>query len=430
MQIRKLLSRLFVCILSIFLSCGVSFALNNFLPSGDVGEYGNLFNETNIKTTTETISTDFEKFNPNINVESKTFVPLEAKLGLMLMKALSSIDVIFTNSLVRFIIIFLLVAYAAWVGLTAYKMIKESGDYKTVLYNVFKQGITIAVWILILNYGIANIFDMIVSPVLNLGAYLSDIILNAVAETYKVKIPDTCAAIHNYVNNTETTGKLLIDNGTAANIMCLPARVSVYFYHAVGTGFSWIKYGLTHSITSVLVGIASVVLFIECIFKFAFMTLGIVVDLFLTLLLLPFTAIAESLPAAPDGATIPGRIYNGFIVLLNIGKGKNNLSHVLSVFINAAMYFVSLSIIIAICAALLSNIISLNSNEYIVGSAIATILSACLVLYLAQKADELASKLGGSIDNSFGKQLTSDAKNLWNKAKNFTVSGIKKKIAK
>ena len=47
-----------------------------------------------------------------------------------------------------------------------------------------------------------------------------------------------------------------------------------------------------------------------------------------------------------------------------------------------------------------------------------TILCGCLVLYLANKADELAKKIGGSIDNSFGKQLQGDVKTLWNDTKN------------
>ena len=51
------------------------------------------------------------------------------------------------------------------------------------------------------------------------------------------------------------------------------------------------------------------------------------------------------------------------------------------------------------------------------GTAMMTILCGCLVLYLADKAEKLAEQLGGSIDNSFGKQLQSDAQTLWKNTK-------------
>lgn len=430
MRIGKIFSRLLTCVMGIFLFCSVSVAATN-LPSGEVGDYGNWFNQNNVQQFNSTITSDFQKFEPKLNIDAKTFVPIEAKIGLMFMKALSGIDYILQVSLVRFIIIFLLIMYAIWIGLSAYKTIKDSTDYKTVFYDIFKQGIILAIWILVLNYGPAKIFVAVVSPILSLGTYLSDFILNTVANTHKINIPDTCAAIHNYVNNDSGAGKLLFDADTAANIMCLPSRISVFFYHAVGTGFRWAAHGFGHSVTMIIVGIVSVVMFIGCIFKFAFMTLGVIADLFLTLLLLPFTAVAESLNKAPDGESIPGRIYNGFLSLF---VKTQKTSDVLGVFINAALYFVFLSIIIAICAALLSNIISLSSmNEYTVGSAVTTILSGCLVFYLAGQTDKMIENITGNknlIDNSFGKQLTADAKTLWGDFKKIATGIVKKKITK
>ena len=235
---------------------------------------------------------------------------------------------------------------------------------------------------------------------MSLGVHLSDFILGAVAETYNVNIPDTCVTIHQYVN-ANTSGKLLIDADAAANIMCLPARLSVYFYHATATAFEWMINGFGKSATMVAVGAVCIVLFVKCIFKYAFMTLGVVSDLFLTLLMLPFTAIAESMPSTKESNYI-GKLFSALLGLFKTQK----LSGIISKFVNVAIYFVSLAIIIAICAALLTNIISISdTNTYYVGSAITTILCGSLVLYLADKADELAKKLGGSIDNSFGKQL-------------------------
>ena len=373
-----------------------------------VGEYGNFLTHDNISVFNENLAKDFDKFEPKIDLNPTTFVPIEAKIGLMLMTALSAVDDVLQSSLVRFTVIFLLIMYAFWIGLEAYKLIRDSGDYKTALYNIFKQGITIAIWIIILNYGPTKIFAMIVSPILTLGTYLSDFILGAVAETYKVNIPDTCAAIQNYVH-TDKSLNLLVDADTAANIMCLPARASVFFYHATATGFQWIKSGLGTSPIMIALGIVSVVIFIKCIFKYAFMTLGIVVSLFLTLLMLPFTALAESMPSSSE-KNFAGQFFNGLLKIFNTQK----LSNIIGKFINATIYFVSLSIIIAICATLLTNIVSLGAdNQYTTGSAMTIILSGCLVLYLANQTEKLTKDIGGDIDNSFGKQMEGNVKTLW-----------------
>ena len=109
-----------------------------------------------------------------------------------------------------------------------------------------------------------------------------------------------------------------------------------------------------------------------------------------------------------------GQIFSGLLKVFNTKK----LSDVISVFINATIYFVSLAIVIAICAALLTNIVSINSvNTYTVGSAMTVILCGALVFYLGGKADELAKQIGGKINNSFGKQLESDTKTLWGNIK-------------
>ena len=172
-------------------------------------------------------------------------------------------------------------------------------------------------------------------------------------------------------------------------------------------------YGFTHSAPAVIVGLISIILFVKCILKYAFMTLGVVADLFLTLMMLPFTAIAECVPDTKE-TNYTAKIFKGFFKMFNTLK----ISDVINKFIKATIYFVCLAIIIAICAALLTNIISVNENsQYAVGSAMTTILSGCFVLYLANKADKLATQMGGSIDNTLGKRFQSDTKNLWDGAK-------------
>jgi hypothetical protein len=420
-KIINIFCKIFVCILCIGCLCFNSFADTN-IPTGDIGEFGAWITKDNMEIVNKDMSEDMTSFQNKFdtNLHSSDFVPLEVKIGLSFMKALSAIDYVLQLSLVRFTIIFLFIMYAFWVGLEAYKMIRESTDYKTVIYDIFKKGITIAVWVMVLNYGPAKIFTILISPILSLGTYISDFILSAVAETYNIKFPDTCATISLYVN-ANASDKLLVAPQTAANIMCLPARLSVYFYNAIGLSLNWILGGFGHSAAAVAMGIVSLYIFAKCILKYAFMTLGIVADLFLTLLMLPFTALAESMPTTKE-TNYAGQIFSGFLGVFNTKK----LSEVISTFINTAIYFVSLAIVVGVAAVLLSYIVKTDSTStYVVGSAMVNILCGALVLHIIDKADELAKDIGGSIDNSFGKKLQDDAKNIWNNTKKFAVKLIK-----
>ena len=94
------LRKILVTVVAIF------FALPGFAQSGDIGDYGMWATEYNQKLVNGAISQDLKKFSPDA---TDITVPIEAKLGLMFMKALSSIDYILQNSLVSFTIIFLLI---------------------------------------------------------------------------------------------------------------------------------------------------------------------------------------------------------------------------------------------------------------------------------------------------------------------------------
>ncbi len=422
MRILKILSHLLICICCIFCLSNFAYGADN-LPYGDIGEYGDWITHDNMQKFNGNISGDLEKFEGNFQstIKSNDFVPFEVRIGLKFMQALSAIDYVLQNSLVKFVIIFLLVMYIFWIGLEAYKLIRESNDYKKFMYDIFIKGIIISVWIGILFYGPAKIFTLLVSPILALSTAISDFILNTVAQVYNIDMPNTCAAIKQYVNentvinvaNNQTANVLMPD--MMANIMCVPGRLSMFFYHAMGAGFKWMIHGFGQNTIAVITGAISIVIFFKCILKYAFMTLGVVADLFLRLLMLPFTALAESMPSTSEKGYL-GQIFNGFLKLFNTQK----VADILTVFINVAIYFVSLSIIIAICAALLSSIVLLNdAGEYSFDSAMVSLLAGCFVLYLAGKADELAQQVGGKIDNSFGVQIQNDTKTLWDKGKNF-----------
>ena len=436
MLIKRILKSIFIAVFCVFCVCGFSYAddpnaTTNTTDPNAPQQQVNQFTPEDASQFHSRVSQEINDFQSGFesSLRSSDFVPIEAKLGFIFMKALSAIDYILQLSLVRFTIIFLFVMYALWIGLESYKMMRDSTDFKTVLYEIFKRGMIIAVWVLILNYGPAKIFDLLIGPIMALGRHLSDFILGAVAQTYNIRIPDTCTAIHNYVDSevaaqmaVQTDFKLLVNAEASADIMCLPSQISVYFYHAVAAAFRWIIYGFGHSTVAIIVGVVSVIIFIKCIFKYAFMTLGIVADLFLTLLLLPFTAISEAMPSTKE-TNYMGQVFSGFLKIFKTKK----LSEVLSVFINTAVYFASLAIVIALCAALLSRIIDINQNgSFIVADGMTTLLTGFFILYLANQAEELSKQIGGNIDNSFGQKLQQEGKTLWGDAKKLGGNLLKK----
>ena len=417
--IRKILSKLIICILCITCIFTASYALSN-IP--EVGEYGNWVIEDNMETFHESMSEDINNAKPYFieGAKQSNFVPLEVKLGLMFMQAMSPIGEAIQKYLNSFTITFLFIMYAFWIGLNAYKMIRESTDYKTVFYEIFKKGAIIVIWVLVLSIDSNEFFSNLIKPILYLGTYISDFILKNVANAQGMQFTDTCQAIHTFVNESLAAAdhKLLVgDADTAAAIMCVPGRMSTFFYHALGVSWEWIKAGfrLGTPITSTIVGIVAAVMFIKCIFKYAFMTLGIVADLFFTIFMLPFTALAESMPSINE-KNYAGQIFSGLLKVFNTKK----FSDVLATFINVAVYFVSLSIVISICSILLELVKQINSGEeFTNGNAMTVLLIGCLVLHIADKTEELASQLGGKVNNAFGKQLQSDTKTIWNDIKSF-----------
>mgnify|MGYP000077970950 FL=1 len=206
---------------------------------------------------------------------------------------------------------------------------------------------------------------------------------------------------------------MTIDANAAADMLCVPTRLSGFFYTAVVAGFKWMLAGIGHSMFTFVVGLTFVVLFVYLGFKFAFMALGVIADLFLAVFMLPFTAVVETV-GKTSYKGIAGTIYNGFLGLFKVESLQSQIMR----FINAAIYFVSLSIVIAVCGALLAGAVdadlathvpSINNSNFFV-----TLLTAMLVAYLANRADEIAKKIGGSIDASMGDKIKQDGKKLLN----------------
>lgn len=408
-RVRKFL----LCVLSaMMITTSVGAASN--ISTGDIGDYGKWTTQNNFSAFTTTMTDDITQFQSEFQRQLVgDYVPVEAKVGLAFMNALSRVGDILDNSLVRFVKIFIFIAFLFWIMLEAYTMINGSAKVRPTIENIFKKAFFIIIWIVILEFGPAQVFMWVMGPIISIGTLLSDMILNAVAHSAGAHLPDTCAAIHQYAS-AHTAANMLIDANVAADMLCVPTRLSGFFYTAVAAGWQWMLAGIGHSAFTFLVGAVFVVIFIYNIWKFALMALGVIADLFLAILMLPFTAIAETI-GKTSYKGIVGNIFNEFIGLFKTESLQTQIQR----FVNAAIYFVSLSIVVALCAAILSgavdtnlaaNVPSLDNNGFMI-----TLLTGALVAYLANKSGEIAKNLGGSVNSAFGDKVGKDIATLWNK---------------
>ena len=408
--LKRIFAKIIVAVITmvIVMPCATYAATSN-LPMADVGDYGNWATPDNIDLFKTDITHDMEQFQPEPIVSD--YVPFEAKIGLAMMNGFSMIADVLDSSLVRFAIIFMILAYIFWAMFEAYNMIKNGSSAMDFAVNLFKKGGVIIIWSIILQFGPTQVFMWIMGPIISVGTYMSNLILNAIAGAIGTELPDTCAAIRDYAA-ANTSGNMLIDTNAAADILCVPTRLSGFFTTAVVAGWKWMIAGIGTSAFTVLVGATFIVIFLYTGFKFLLMGLGVIMDLFLSVLMLPFTAIAETIKSTSYKG-IAGDIFNGFLGLFKPESLQNQIQR----FINAAIYFVSLSIVIAVCAALLSGTVDANLASEIPtlenDGFIITLLTGCLVAYLANRADKIATEdIGGKIDASFGKKFGDDVKRL------------------
>jgi len=391
--------------------CAPAFCDAN-IPLPGIGDYGTWSTTENRELVVNQISTDFEKFHGSVTPDHATgFVPIEAKIGLAFMNAFSHIGHILDSSLVRFTIIFIILMYALWMGLEAYNIITAKADTKSTVQSMLKKSAITAIWIAVLNVGPAETFMMVMSPILSVASLVSDMILNAVTSVAGAQIPDTCTAIHKYAAEHISESNLLTPDA-AASIMCIPTRLAGFCYTAVGVGWKWMAYGIGRSMFAFLCGGVTVGGFIYLAWKFAFIAFGVIADLFLGIIMLPFTAIAECVgKTSVEG--IVGNIYNGFIKLFS----TESLQAQIMRFINAALHFVTMSIVIAVCAALLSGVMTFANSDMLPQFDNPNIWMSMFVMaltwYLASHASAIATEIGGAIDASMGNTLKSDVATLW-----------------
>ena len=384
----------------------------------DVGDFGSWATENNRKRFISSLTYDIEQFRGPGNQLVQDYVPIEAKVGMAFINAFSHIGNILDSSLVRFTIIFIVIMYGFWIMFEAYTIIIGESKVKDKLTEIIKKAIAVGAWTAVLSIGVAETFMLIVSPIMYIGTLLSDMILNAVSSVVGLNLPDTCGAIHQYVA-THISDTNIIDPVSASNIMCLPSRLSGFFRTAMSLGWQWILYGIGRSMFIFGVGVVFIIAFICLMWKFAFVAFGVIADIFLAIIMLPFTAISETV-ANTSYKGIAGHFFNGFVKLFSAEKLKTQIERI----IDAALHFITMSIIISICIGLLSTVYSFETTSMVPSidnpSFTITLLTTALAIWLAKNASAKATEIGGKISTDVSDMLQKDAKNMWESTKTNT----------
>ena len=144
------------------------------------------------------------------------------------------------------------------------------------------------------------------------------------------------------------------------------------------------------------------------------MALGVIADLFLSVMMLPFTALTQTV-GSTSYKGMAGNIFNQFLGIFKAETVEAQIEK----FIKASLYFVSLSIVVAFCAALLSGTVDTNLSSRVPnlnpGGFLETLLVVLLTWWFASRGMDIASKLGGSISTKVGDQMRGDVSTLWKK---------------
>lgn len=409
-------------------------ALPGFAQSGDIGDYGMWATEYNQKLVNSTISQDLRNFSPEVIDAS---VPIEAKLGLAFMGGLSKVGMSLDYSFRNFVIIFMLLAYAFWVAFEAYNLIESVGDAKETVKNVVMKGLIISAWIIILNFGIVRAFTIIMIPIISAGSFISNMIWQSVTGAAGYSLDDfqtTCDAIKLYAaTNISSTLMTIPDSGvtqstldslklstaSAAGLLCIPAQMSTFFWSIIKIGWGWVVSNVGASLFGAVIGLYITYLGLKNIWKFLFVSLSVIADLFMGLLLLPFTAIAET-TAKTNYKGVAGDLFNTFLEIFKAEKLEVQINRI----IKAALYFMCLAVAIGVSISLLTFIIdpvtgqiSPDMNIDGLGGSIILILALLLVSYMAEKSQKLAEDWGGKIDAGLGDKLQKGVSTLWDGTK-------------
>ena len=354
------------------------------------------------------------------------FVPIEARIGLMFMSALTYVIDIVYSGLLPFLNALIVVMFMFWVLIITWEMMAAGkGGGLELGVKIAKRSAIIIVWMWVLNNNPAEMFMWIMAPVIAFGSAISDLVLNSTANIVGTNLPDTCGAIHAWIDGRDD---LAISSAAAADLLCMPTRVAGFLWTVVLAGWQWLVTGLGgtvfapvtlirggivqfgHSVATMLLGLIFIILFVFNIIKFAVAALGVIMDLFFILLFLPFTAYSQCFKGAEVGKGHFASIWSALAKIVP----DQNLDDQVRKFFKAILYFVVLSLISAIAIVLLAGV-----NPYDGADALTVLIVGALVAYLLGGADGYIEKFGGGIDKSFGEERRKEVEGIIGRVKTF-----------
>ena len=151
----------FLSIIACFAFVGTVAAADFNLVTGDIGDYGKWTTEHNRTELVQNVQNDLSGFESGFERKYiETGVPIEAKLGISFMRALTHTAHILDDSLVRFVNIFLIVAFIFWVMFEAYRIIKDDKvKAMPTIEDIIKKAVILAMWLIILGIGLPRLSE-------------------------------------------------------------------------------------------------------------------------------------------------------------------------------------------------------------------------------------------------------------------------------
>ncbi len=413
-KMHAIFRKILIAIFAVFIAIP-AFADTFMGGSGDIGDFGRWATEENRNLVTSRIVDELQHFGPTATNVTHAYVPVEAKVGLAFIGGMTQIATTLDKTLGQFAIMFMLIAYAFWVAFEAYNLIGTAGDAKKTIENVLKKGLIISVWLIVLKFGIARAFTMIMVPIVSAGTFIATTIWESITSAAGYTLPNTCEAIKQYAT-TALPVNVQITADAASGLLCIPTQMSAFFMTIIEIGWKWVIAGVGTSLFTSIIGIYITYLALKSIWKYMFIALGVIADIFLSLLLLPFTAIAET-TAKTQYKGVAGDIFNTFLDIFKAEKLETQITRI----VKAALYFVCLAVATGVAVSLLKFVVNPASGEILTSGgldgAILLILSLMLVCYMAEKSQKLATEWGGKIETGFGDQVKKDTEKLWDLTK-------------
>ncbi|MDR2685444.1 MAG: hypothetical protein LBB23_01570 [Rickettsiales bacterium] len=320
--------------------------------------------------------------------------PLDVHASLIIVGGLSQVASIIYDNLLDLIIFMIWIFFAFWLGIKAWDLMRTKIQLMPFLESAAKKLIFVVIGTALLASNPAELFMMFMGGVSALGNAASNLFLS---DTGVGRVSETCADVAAWVKASGGDIKFLTSQ-SVGDIICLTGRTTSFFYNGIGTFLGM----MTKGVLEAVIGAAGAVVFLWCIFKFAFITLGVVVDVVLMLMFLPFTIFSEIFKGDDWGDTmILSDAMKSFAGIF----GGDGISALIQKMIQVVIYIVSISLVAAI-SFLFMRAVPKDFLNLLIGGA--------LTAYMIYKADVLAKKMGGAVDDKFAKLLEQNTTAIYN----------------